>query len=595
MSLPLAAALLTLWTFGFVPRYDHWPLGWGWALLLGGSLAAVVGTAVGARRLALAGSVATFAAAVAPHFGMGTRATITGTPSFFDVGTVDLGAASLLPNLLLIAACLAMPRRPRRGPRVIAARLALGLLPAAASLLVLLPAPELIPASELAPPREIAPGVLVGGGYNYPAPWVYDAPIFMRAFGIVLALAIVITWFTAGAGRRQPLATGLVLASVAYPLVWTLMHQDFAPYSNLELRTPWWAYQMEYRLGLALLPLLLALALMRRAGRAAARTSAPPQRVVTAWSHMPSSPGPPAGTCSTIWTDLAALARSGCAQLERFGVQLAASRPHLPRGRGSPDRGRAARAPVPPRALGPAARRAVRRGRGMARGRRRSPRACASRREAHAAMLRAQRGRIAAVITATDWQSPSYLSRGPVLGGAFHRPGGAHVSDYKRDRHHDGAAYEREYLRQHLPEPPWAVHALMTACGMAAVTTVLAWLREEGALAGGVVAGRGVYHETRELLERALGRPPATVDETSGASPGRRNRPARSRAVVPRLHRQLEWGAGAGPRCRDPAPERDRARRLAGGGQQRRLTAQPAARPGAAAARAGCASWSWRA
>ena len=30
----------------------------------------------------------------------------------------------------------------------------------------------------------------------------------------------------------------------------------------------------------------------------------------------------------------------------------------------------------------------------------------------------------------------------------------------------------------------------MTACGMAAVTTVLAWLREEGALAGGVVAGR---------------------------------------------------------------------------------------------------------
>ena len=90
-------------------------------LLLGGSLAAVVGAAVGARRLALAGSVATFAAAIAPHFGMGTESTITGSPSFFDVGTVDLGAASLLPNLLLIAACLAMPRRPRRAPRVIAA------------------------------------------------------------------------------------------------------------------------------------------------------------------------------------------------------------------------------------------------------------------------------------------------------------------------------------------------------------------------------------------------------------------------------------------------------------------------------------------
>ncbi len=259
VTLPLAAALLALWTYGFVPRYDHWPLGWGWMLLLGGSLAAVVGAALGVRRLALAGSVATLAAAVAPHFGLGTTATITGIPSFFDVGTVDLGAASLLPNLLLIAACLAMPRRPRRERRVIAARLALGLLPAAASLLVLLPAPELIPDSELAPPREIAPGVLVGGEYNYPAPWVYDAPTFMRAFGIVLGLAVVVTWVTARRQPAAPLATGLVLASVAYPLVWTLMHQDF---------TPWWAHGVEYRLGLAILPLLLAVALMRRAGRA---------------------------------------------------------------------------------------------------------------------------------------------------------------------------------------------------------------------------------------------------------------------------------------------------------------------------------------
>jgi len=258
VALPLAAALLALWTFGFVPRYDHWPLGWGWMLLLGGSLAAVVGAALGARRVALAGAVATFAAAAAPHLGLGTTATITGIPSFFDVGTVDLGSASLLPNLLLIAGCLAMPPRPRREPRVIAARLALGILPAAASLLVLLPAPELIPASELAPPREISPGVLVGSGYNYPAPWVYDAPIFMRAFGIVLALAVVVSWVTARRHPAAPLASGLVLASVAYPLVWTLMHQDF---------TPWWAYDIEYRVGLSVLPLLLALALMRRAGR----------------------------------------------------------------------------------------------------------------------------------------------------------------------------------------------------------------------------------------------------------------------------------------------------------------------------------------
>jgi hypothetical protein len=38
LTLPLAAALLGVWTFGFVPRYDHWPLGEGWWMLLGGSL-----------------------------------------------------------------------------------------------------------------------------------------------------------------------------------------------------------------------------------------------------------------------------------------------------------------------------------------------------------------------------------------------------------------------------------------------------------------------------------------------------------------------------------------------------------------------------
>ena len=51
LALPLAATLLLVWTFGFISRYDHWPLGEGWALLLGGSLLAVIGAAL-ERRLA---------------------------------------------------------------------------------------------------------------------------------------------------------------------------------------------------------------------------------------------------------------------------------------------------------------------------------------------------------------------------------------------------------------------------------------------------------------------------------------------------------------------------------------------------------------
>jgi hypothetical protein len=58
LTLPLAAAILVVWTFGFVPRYDHWPLGEGWILLLGGSLAAVIGAAFRSRWLTAAGALA---------------------------------------------------------------------------------------------------------------------------------------------------------------------------------------------------------------------------------------------------------------------------------------------------------------------------------------------------------------------------------------------------------------------------------------------------------------------------------------------------------------------------------------------------------
>ena len=55
LALPLATAILLVWTFGFVSRYDHWPLGEGWALLLGGSLLAVIGAALERRWLVVAG------------------------------------------------------------------------------------------------------------------------------------------------------------------------------------------------------------------------------------------------------------------------------------------------------------------------------------------------------------------------------------------------------------------------------------------------------------------------------------------------------------------------------------------------------------
>ena len=72
-------------------------------------------------------------------------------------------------------------------------------------------------------------------------------------------------------------------------------------------------------------------------------------------------------------------------------------------------------------------------------------------RDAHASLIRAQRRRVAAAITATDWQSPSYLDAGQSRSGRLTGRIEAHLSDYRRDRHHDAAAYEREHLRCHLP------------------------------------------------------------------------------------------------------------------------------------------------
>ncbi len=129
MALPLAATLLLVWTFGFISRYDHWPLGEGWALLLGGSLLAVIGAALARRWLTVAGAIAVFVAAASPYFGFGTDVAIADTPSFFQGWSVDIGVASLLPTLLLVAAGLSLRRSPARPASAVHARLAAGLAP----------------------------------------------------------------------------------------------------------------------------------------------------------------------------------------------------------------------------------------------------------------------------------------------------------------------------------------------------------------------------------------------------------------------------------------------------------------------------------
>jgi hypothetical protein len=260
LTLPLAAALLCVWTFGFVPRYDHWPLGEGWVLLLGGSLVAVVGAALAARWVTLIGAAAVFVAAGAPYVGYGTEAALNDTATFFPAAGVDLGAASLIPALLLAAAALSLPRRHERSLRTALDRLALGLLPTAVALVHLLPreAPEpsvgfvynTLP--ERGRTLDPQPDEVVFGD-PYPFPELTESSMLLTALGVALLVAVVFSWRAARTRPEVALATALVLVSVAYPLAWKL--HGYAVWPTI------------------LVPLATAVALTLRAAHAARRSS----------------------------------------------------------------------------------------------------------------------------------------------------------------------------------------------------------------------------------------------------------------------------------------------------------------------------------
>ena len=258
LPLPLAAALLCVWTFGFVPRYDHWPLGEGWVMLLGGSLLAVVGAALEARRLIFVSALAVLAAAGAPYVGRGTEAALNDTASFFPASGVDLGAASLLPALLLAGSALALPRRSQRSARRVADRLVLGLLPTGLALFHLLPrpTPEQTMIFTHEPPPEGSRTITdptVSFGAPYPFPELQESGALLSVLGIALVVAAVLSWRAAARRPEAALATALVLVSVAHPVAWKL--HGYAVWPHI------------------LVPLGAATALTLRAAHAAQRSS----------------------------------------------------------------------------------------------------------------------------------------------------------------------------------------------------------------------------------------------------------------------------------------------------------------------------------
>jgi cystathionine beta-lyase/cystathionine gamma-synthase len=144
--------------------------------------------------------------------------------------------------------------------------------------------------------------------------------------------------------------------------------------------------------------------------------------------------------------------------------------------------------------------------------------------------LRAEYGLMGALVTAADWQSPSFLHSVRPAAGRQEGRIAPHWTDYKRDRHLDAADYERAFVEEFVDGPP-DVRALLTSCGMAAFSTILGSLHMAHRLTGPIVIGHALYHETKELLQRSFPGAVCQVDERDTATLLRTIRTLRPGAV----------------------------------------------------------------
>lgn len=130
-------------------------------------------------------------------------------------------------------------------------------------------------------------------------------------------------------------------------------------------------------------------------------------------------------------------------------------------------------------------------------------------------ILRAQQGLVGSLITATDWQSPSFLHSTFSMAGRQTGKIIGMVNDYKRDRHLDEQEYEKRFVKEYIDGIfKLGVHAFLTNSGMAAFTTILNFLQMEKAITGlPVLIGKSIYFENKELIQKLIRTKIITIDE----------------------------------------------------------------------------------
>ncbi len=130
--------------------------------------------------------------------------------------------------------------------------------------------------------------------------------------------------------------------------------------------------------------------------------------------------------------------------------------------------------------------------------------------------LRANVGLFSALITSTDWQSPTFNHSLYSLAGRQSGKIKHTISDYKRDIHLDEQPYEKKFLNEYVDlifKLP--VHAYAVNNGMAAFITIINFLITEKKVTGKILIGKSIYFQNKEIIKRFFEDKVIEVDENN--------------------------------------------------------------------------------
>lgn len=120
-----------------------------------------------------------------------------------------------------------------------------------------------------------------------------------------------------------------------------------------------------------------------------------------------------------------------------------------------------------------------------------------------------------ALITATDWQSPSYNHS--INSNAGRQTGKitGTINDYKRDIHLDESQYENAFLKEYIEAKyKFLLRAYLVNSGQAAFQTILTYLSAENKIKGKVFVGQSSYFQYKQILSGIFRRNLKMINET---------------------------------------------------------------------------------